>query len=491
MTIAVRNETNPSSGPSSVRVRAFTARPTIVIAGASGFVGRALGHALAEEYNVIGLTRGHRSRLSERSDATFHEWRSCDLYSLLDAENALQGATYAVYLVHSMLPSARLTQGSFEDMDLLCADNFARAAKSAGVKQIIYLGGLLPPPEEHLSTHLASRLEVEETLASYGTPVTTLRAAMILGRRGSSFMMVVRLTERLPVMLCPRWTETHTQPIALSDMVFLLRYVIGNEACYDETYDVGGPDCMSYREMLQRTAKVLGRRVKIMRVPFFSPGFSRFWVSLITGAPKELVAPLVESLRHPMLVRDQRLHTLANSPHISFEAALQQALGTKEAPRPTRLPVAYQGLPSAVATRPDVRSVQRLALPPGRDAAWVAAEYMRWLPQFFRPFLRVDVDSFQVARFRLPGVQWSLLELSFSQERSTSNRQLFYITGGLLARTGGRGRFEFREVLGRRYVLAAIHDFAPHLPWYVYVLTQAIVHLWVMRRFGKHLQASS
>ena len=123
------------------------------------------------------------------------------------------------------------------------------------------------------------------------------------------------------------------------------------------------------------------------------------------------------------------------------------------------------------------RSVQRLPLPPGRDAAWVAAEYVRWLPTFMRPFLRVDVDEARVCRFMFRPLRRPLLTLAFSDERSAPDRQLFYVTGGLLARdvSGPRPRLEFRSVLEGTSIIAAVHDFAPRLPWVVYVLTQALV----------------
>ena len=186
------------------------ARKRIAIAGASGFVGRALIEALRADYDVIALTRAPGGA---RSDGV--EMRSCDLFNMRDAERALAGADAAFYLVHSMMPSARLTQGRFDDMDLICADNFARGAKAHGVAHITYLGGLLPPPEDlELSRHLESRLEVERTLAAHGAAVTTLRAGLVVGAGGSSFQMMTRLVERLPFMVGPLWTRSLSQAIA-------------------------------------------------------------------------------------------------------------------------------------------------------------------------------------------------------------------------------------------------------------------------------------
>lgn len=453
-------------------------RPTLIIAGASGFVGQALAARLAESFRLVGLTRGRRG-----PGGGYEEWRSCDLFSLKDAEQALSGADHAVYLVHSMMPSARLTQGRFEDLDLICADNFARAAKRAGLRQIVYLGGLLPDVA-HLSRHLESRREVELTLAGHGVPVTTLRAGLVIGAGGSSFQMMLRLVERLPVMIVPKWTSTECQPIALDDVVELVAYCLGRPSCFGQTYDIGGPEVLTYREMMRQTANVLGAARPMLNVPVLSPGLSRLWVSAITGAPKELVAPLIQSLAHSMVVHDRRLQEEAGVPGLSFRASIARALNDEA--RPGRVSAPPYRAPRAPSPSAGVRSVQRLPLPRGRDAAWVAEEYMKWLPGGMRP-LRVDVDARRVCHFHVKGVRAPLLELAFSPERSTPDRQLFYITGGLLAAGGGRGRLELREAPDRRTVITAIHDYHPRLPWFLYKNTQALVHLAVMHMFGRHL----
>jgi uncharacterized protein YbjT (DUF2867 family) len=462
---------------------------TIVIAGSTGFVGAALGEAIGAEHHLIGLTRDAKKA---PKNTAYAEFRGCDLYSLLDAEQALVGARIAVYLVHSMMPAARLTQGSFRDMDLICADNFARAARKAGVEQIVYLGGLIPEGVK-LSAHLESRLEVERTLGAYGVPVTTLRAGLVLGRGGSSFLMMARLVRRLPIMVSPSWAESPTQPIALGDVVDLLRFVIGNPSTYNHTFDVGGPEVLTYRTMMQRTAAVLGVERRILPLPLIPRSLSRLWVSVITGAPRELVSPLIESMGHPMVARDRDLMDRAGMTATPFDEAVREALADppRDTPVPAspreKVPVAYQAAPDRASTRrSDVRSVQRLPLPPGRDAEWVANEYMRWLPEGFRPFIRVEVDG-HACRFYGFGVKTPLLVLELAPLRSGKDRQLFYITKGLLASGRGRGRLEFREVLDRQHVIAAIHEFEPTLPWFVYRFSQAYAHLWVMWRFRRHL----
>ncbi len=464
------------------------ARPRIVIAGATGYVGRALVAALVPDHDVIALTRDARGRTSTETTT----WRSCDLFSLRDAEAALAGADAAFYLVHSMMPSARLTQGRFDDMDLICADNFARAAKSNGLRHIVYLGGLLPPPEDsELSRHLESRHEVEVTLGSHGVPVTSLRAGLVVGAGGSSFEMMARLVGRLPIMVGPRWMRSKSQAVALSDVITLLRFALAHPELAGKAYDIGCPDVLSYADTLRVAGSVLGRHTRVLTLPVRTAKLSLLWVTVITGTPSSLVRPLVESLQHDLVARDGMvLAKLAGLEPMPLREAIARAVaeGTDRAVKkrpPQRAKEARAEPPS------HVRSVQRLPLPPGRDATWVAKEYMRWLPQFMAPILRVDVDEEQVCRFYIGWVKTPLLVLAFAPERSTETRQLFRVRGGLLTRVlpGTRPRLEFRAVLDGKWILAAIHDFVPSLPWYVYTATQAIAHLWVMNGFRRHLES--
>lgn len=458
-------------GPALPRLR-------VAVAGASGFVGRALLPVLARDFDVVALTRDP----SRAPAAPGVEWRACDLFSLLDAERALAGVDLAVYLVHSMMPSARLVQGSFEDLDLIAADNFARAARSARVRQVVYLGGLLPEAKEGLSRHLGSRLEVEEALRAGGVPVTTLRAGLVVGPGGSSFDVMSRLVRRLPAMVCPAWTSTRTQPVALADVVAVIRAVLGRPDALGATADLGGPDVLTYREMLARTARAMGVRRLLLRVGLFTPRLSTLWVRLVTGAPWELVAPLVESLEHEMVARDRSLQLRLVGDGAPFDEALRGALAGE--PAGSAL--------ARMVRRPEgrlVRSVQRLPLPKGWDAARAARAYLAWLPRALRPVLSVAAEGERVA-FRLRPLRAPLLVLELAAERSSPSRALFYVRGGLLAGPGGRGRLEFREAKGGRALLAAIHDFRPRLPWPLYVATQAVAHLAVMRAFGRHLAAA-
>ncbi|MEO8552393.1 MAG: NAD-dependent epimerase/dehydratase family protein [Kofleriaceae bacterium] len=446
---------------------------TIVIAGATGFVGHAVAERLAERFDVTGLTRGRRD-----AKGAWNRLVTCDLFSLKDVERAFAGARYVAYLVHSMLPSARLVQGNFQDLDLICADNVGRAAAKLGVEQIIYLGGLIPEDDAKLSDHLKSRREVE----------------LALGPHGSSFEIMTRLVKRLPAMVLPSWTERKCQPVDLGTVAAAVDHVTGRRSAYNQTYDLGGPDILRYREMLAIVGDELGVHRPTFRVPLLSPGLSRAWVTLITGAPRALVGPLVESLHHDMICRDRRLQTEAALPGLPFREAVRAALAVPAKDRPQ----AYTPAPPAPVT--GVRSVQRIALPKGADAEWAAHEYMRWLPRGAWP-MRVAVDAAHteatgvtaeanVTRFYLRPFKRPLLELTFAADRSASDRQLFYVTGGALAHPQTRGRLEFRVTPDGAHLLTAIHDFAPQLPWWLYRISQAIVHRYVMWRFGRHLRVT-
>lgn len=469
-------------------------RATVAIAGATGFVGRALAGSLVADYKVVGLSRVPPARSDPIPAAPEEpvEWRRCDLFSLLQAEKALAGAQSAFYLVHSMLSSARLTQGSFQDMDLVCADNFARAVAKAGVGQIVYLGGLIPDAPG-LSRHLQSRLEVEATLGSRGVPVTALRAGIIIGPGGSSYRIFRTLVERVPVIPCPSWTRSLTQPVALDDVLKLLRYCLEHPSPRSRSFDIGSPDVMSYRKLLERTARRLGLERVFVGVPAAGTFWFSRWLSLVSGAPQALVAPLLESVKHSMVCRDRRLQEEAEVPGIPFDVAVRAALAREKAMRRLDLPPSAPGRGSWRALyRCDVRSVQRMVLPPGKSARWAAERYSCWLPRIFCTFLRAEADSLRNVRFRLLFPRVTLLELAFARDRSQeTDRQVFYITGGLLARRivrpTGRPRLEFREVLGGAALLVAIHDYRPTLPWPLYNATQALVHLWVMRGFARHL----
>ena len=450
---------------------------TVVVSGARGFVGKRLAETLAPHAHVIGLTRGDSTL---RAGDPVAAWRRCDLFSYDDALAALEGADVAVYLVHAMMPSARLTQARFEDLDAISADNFARAAQAQGVKQIVYLGGLIPD-EARLSRHLESRQEVERVLGAHGVPVTALRAGLVVGAGGSSLEMMIRLVERLPTMICPRWMRMRTQPIDLEDVVQLLAYCVGREDTFGQTFDVGGPEVMTYQEMVEATARALGKPRKLLAVRVFSTSLSCLWVSLVTGAPRALVRPLIDSLNHETIAHERTLQARAGLPGRTFEQSLAAALALRGR---SGKPRAFAG--ASGHAHSDARSVQRLPLPRGFDAERVARTYESWLVGFL-PILRARQEGDHAVSFYVVPFGRALLTLAYSPTSSSEDRALLYVIGGLLARPYDRGRLEFLRVPERPEILAALHDFHPRLPWWIYIFSQALVHRWVMHAFGRYL----
>ena len=457
-------------------------KEVVVVAGASGFIGQALGPSLSAHFEPLALSRSVRE-----PGGGYRECRQVDLFSLSAASAALQGADYAVYLVHSMMPAARLVQGDFEDLDVLCADNFARAAAEVGVKHIAYVGGLLPNVDE-LSVHLRSREEVERALGATGIPVTTLRCGLVVGSKGSSYQLMSRLVRRLPLMVCPSWTQTRMHPVALTDVVRALVHVIRERGDGAQVFDLGASESVNYQELMAKTAASFGLKRHFISVPLLSPKLSRLWVTLTTGAPKALVAPLVESLRHEMLARDTHRFPDEVAP-TSIDVMLKEA--AEEQGREVIVPRAFRPTPP-VKGPSTVCSVQRMVTPPGCDTRWVADEYFRWLGKVMRGLIKIsksnDGQEIQFI-FRLTGQP--LLGLRRLSWRSTHDREVMLVTEGLLARRSERGRLEFRHVLGDTTLIAALHDFVPRLPWWIYRLTQGIFHRWVMERFGAHLKRLS
>ena len=446
-------------------------KPVLAIAGATGFIGRWFIQEYSDQYDIIALSRGE----VENTEDDTVVWGQVNLYSLSSTEEALRGADYALYLVHSMQPSSRLNQGSFEDTDLLLADNFARAAEAQNLKHIAFIGGILPKDSSDFSTHLRSRYETEETLSSRKTPLTAIRASIIIGAGGSSFNIVKKLTERLPVMACPKWCESPSQPIDIRNMLTIIDGTLGNEELYGHAIEVGSPKIHSYMDLLKITSKKLGKKRWIFSIPFFTLGFSKLWVAKFSDSSTTFVSPLIESLRHDMRVDDSK-NPFSDLEYTSIEESVSNALTEKSPPLPKRR--------YGERAKNTVRSVQRLSNPAQKSAAWVAEVYPDWLSKTFTFFLKADKQDKKIC-FNLFGKV--LLELTFVEERSDEKRRLFYITGGLLAKRVNYGWLEFRSVLDNRFVIAAIHEFVPRLPWYLYRLSQAVIHLLVMKGFGKFL----
>jgi len=447
-------------------------KPRLVIAGASGFIGRWFISEYAHKYDIKALSRGE----VEPSANAGVEWEKVNLYSLSNTTKALEGADYALYLVHSMSPSSRLNQGTFEDTDLLLADNFARAAEAQKLKHIVFIGGILPKETSKFSRHLRSRFETEQTLKSRRTPVTAIRAGIIIGPGGSSFRIIQKLTERLPVMACPKWCESPSQPIGIQNMLQIIDMSIGNEPYFHQALEVGSPEVLSYMDLLKITARQLGKKRLIFSIPFFTLGFSKLWVGLFSNSSTTFVGPLIESLKHDMTI-DSSKNPFADISYEPIEKSIANALNKRAPSLPKRTYTSVE--------KNTVRSVQRLPNPALMSASWVANIYPKWLTENFVVILTAEEEEDKV-RFKFLGTV--LLELSFVADWSDEDRRHFFITGGFLAKRTTYGWLEFRSVLDNRFIIAAIHEFVPRLPWYLYRFSQAVLHLFVMKWFGRFLE---
>ena len=464
-------------------------RPLVAIAGASGFVGTFLRSELKDAFRFRGLTRSPTvAGRGVGPDGT--EWRHCDLFSLPRLTEALEGCDYGFYLVHSMSPSSRLVQGSFADLDLLLADNFIRAAEAAGLRRIVYLGGLLPAEKKDLSPHLRSRMEVENVLRSRSVPVTALRAGLIFGPGGSSFTMLVRLVRRLPVMVLPRWVRSTTQSIDVVDVARAFRLALSRPEFSGGVFDLAGHEAMTYRELILRTGQLLGRKVRFVDFPLNVFGLSRHWVALFGGVPIALVGPLLESLTHNLKASPNPLLAEIEKGAISLEDSLRKAVDEEGRPLPNPRAEVVRSDSPRIRKERQVRSVQRMPLPTGWDAGDVASEYGKWLTRRFGGLLSVTRSGDGVIRFDWTFPRVRLLRLEPTPFTTASGRRrAFYIAGGALTRSPDPpGRFEFRVFPQEGFLVAAIHGFEPRLPWWIYAVTQAKMHLFVMRRFGGHLR---
>jgi uncharacterized protein YbjT (DUF2867 family) len=296
----------------------MTSSGRVLVAGASGFVGRRLCPALAEEgYDVVAMTRR-----PERYDGV-GEPVPGDVHQPSTLPTALAGCRFAYYLVHS------LDSPDFERLDAEAARAFGEAAGAAGVERIVYLGGL-GRDDDDLSPHLRSRREVEGLLAAGGVPVTTLRAGIVIGHRGLSWEMTRQLVERLPLMVTPRWVSTRTQPIALSDVVRYLVAVLAVPETTGRAFEVGGDEVLRYSDMMRRVAAIRGRPLLLMPVPLLSPGLSSRWLALVTDVDVAAGRSLVDSMVNEVVVEDDELHRLVPFERRSFDDAVREALADRE-----------------------------------------------------------------------------------------------------------------------------------------------------------------
>jgi len=268
-----------------------------LVSGATGFVGGRLADALAADGAEVRCLVRSRSRAGslERQGYELHEGDALDADSLRDAG---EGVDVAYYLIHSM---GRGGDAGFSEREQRAARNFAQMAKRGGVEQVVYLGGLGEPG----SRHLRSRHETARTLAAEGPPLTYFRAAMVVGANSESFRTLYHLVDRLPVMIAPAWLRTRTQPIGIDDVLRYLRAAPHTPASRGREVEIGGPDVLSYGDMLDTVALELGKRRPVMiPVPLLTPTLSSLWIGLVTPVDSGVARPLIEGLSTETVVAD-------------------------------------------------------------------------------------------------------------------------------------------------------------------------------------------
>ena len=318
----------PTAGDTSVRRQgnglAIAPGSLLFVTGATGYIGgRLVPRLVGDGYRVRCLARSRR-KLGERT------WASSPAVEIIEGDvgdgtlltRALEGCAAAYYLVHSMMAVGE----AYATADLRLAEGFSRAAAQAGVARLVYLGGL-GETGPSLSEHLASRREVEQALAAGGVPLTVLRAAMIIGSGSASFEILRYLVERLPVMVTPRWVATPCQPIAVANVLNYLRECLAVPFAAGRTFDIGGPDVLPYRELMQITAAALGlRRRLILPVPVLTPRLSSLWIHLVTPLSKEIARPLAEGLRNPVVCRDDEAQRVMPQRLLTVREAIAAAV---------------------------------------------------------------------------------------------------------------------------------------------------------------------
>lgn len=290
----------------------------VLLAGANGYIGTRLIPVLLEQgHTVVCLVRDKR-RFHEQSDYSDRVTLVTGDLLKEDLEPFPEDLDAAYYLVHSMAEAK-----DFARLEALSAKNFAKALNKTNCRQVIYLSGIVN--DTGLSSHLLSRKHVEDVLCECKAPVTVLRAAIIIGSGSSSFEIIRDLTEKLPIMTVPRWVNTKCQPIAIRDVLGYLDGVLLNEAALGKTFDIGGPDILSFKQMMLTYAKVRKLKRYIITIPFLSPKISSYWLYFVTSTSYSLAQSLVDSMKNETIMKNHDIDTVVKRDCLSYEEALELA----------------------------------------------------------------------------------------------------------------------------------------------------------------------
>lgn len=292
----------------------------ILLTGATGYIAKLLLPVLLDNnHHVVCCVRDKSRFYKHKFNSERISVIEVDFLDKDSLNNIPDDIDIAFYFIHSMSSQS----GDFGEMESICATNFKERIQNTNAKQVIYLSGIVN--ETELSKHLSSRKNVESILANSTFALTTLKAGIIVGSGSASFEIIRDLVEKLPIMITPRWLKTKCQPIAIRNVIEILNGVIGNQQVYNKSYDIGGPDILSYKEMLLRFAKIRGLKRRIFIVPVMTPKISSYWLYFVTSTSYTLAKNLVNSMKVEVICKPNNLIELLNISLIDYDTSIKQA----------------------------------------------------------------------------------------------------------------------------------------------------------------------